>query len=181
MKRFIFIIMFILSLCFTAQGQFIGSKYQGGVQPSQSNNGLLLYMLLQQQKENKQRQMQYDYEKYNFDWEFNYRDGHFTDTGFTNYSAVYNIDIKVYKEKLYVIFDIDSANKDILWKYDIDEVDIIRGEKYDKYRFLCLDIKNYSYIVVDFYFKQKTIEICFYFVDEELFLLLSNPRNVTIN
>jgi hypothetical protein len=145
-KKLNIIIMFILSLCFTAQGQ-----------------------------------KQYDYEKYNFDWEFYYSDGYFTDTGFTIYRAVYNIDIKVYEEKLYIIFDADSANEDILWEYYIDEVDIIRGEKYDKYRFFCLDIKDYSYMVVDFHFKQKTIEICFYFVDEEVFLLLADPRKVTIN
>ena len=141
MKKLNIIIMFILSLCFTAQGQ----------------------------------------KQYNFDWEFYYSDGYFTDTGFTIYRAVYNIDIKVYEEKLYIIFDDDSANKDILWEYNIDEVNIIRGEKYDKYRFFCLDIKNYSYMVVDFYFKQKTIEICFYFVDEEVFFLLAGPRSVTIN
>lgn len=146
MKKLNIIIMFILSLCFTAQGQ-----------------------------------KQYAYEKYNFDWEFNYRDGYFTNTGFTIYSVVYNIGIKVYGEKLYIIFDVNSANKDILWKYYIDEVDIIRGEKYDKYRFFCLDIKNYSYMVVDFYFKKKTIEICFYFVDKEVFFLLADPRKVTIN
>lgn len=146
MKKLNIIIMFVLSLCFTAQGQ-----------------------------------KQYDYEKYNFDWEFYYRDGYFTDIDFTFYRAVYNIDIKVYEEKLYIIFDDDSANKDILWEYYIDEVDIIRGEKYDKYRFSCLDIKDYSDMVVDFHFKQKTIEICFYFVDEEVFFLLIDPRSVTIN
>ena len=125
-------------------------------------------------------QGQNDNKEYDFDWYFRYQNGCITDSNAENCVVAFDVIVEIYKEKVFINFYLKSdIYENVFFRFDIDEVYVLKEQNEINYRFYCYE-KNNNPMIMDVRFKPKETEIICYFPKEELYLLLINSGEMNL-